>query len=87
MNDFPARPSPALPGTPTPDSERWDVRSTIYRVTVHNEITRESDVIEWEDDCKESAQFGVLHMQFQSHGWRKAVAMVPVVVEMDADAA
>jgi hypothetical protein len=84
MNDYPAQLTPALPVAPVADTGGWDIRSSIYRVTVHNEITGETAVIEWEADCKESAQFGVLHMQFRSHGWRKAVAMVP---EADSEAA
>jgi hypothetical protein len=56
-------------------------------VTVHNEITGESAVIEWEADCKESAQLAVLDLQLRAHGWRKAVEMVPEAVEADAEAA
>ena len=68
MNGFPDQPSPGLPGTSVPDKRGWDVRYTIYRTSVRNEITDETAVIAWAADCKESAQFGVRHMQLQCSG-------------------
>lgn len=58
-----------------------------YRVTVQNEITDEMIVIECESDCQGSAQVAVLQLLFHRNGWRKAVALVPEVVEAEAEAA
>jgi hypothetical protein len=83
MNDHPAPPAPALPGTSAPNNGKRDVRYATYRVTVRNELTGDSAVIEWESTSKEDAKVEVLHMLFRSRSWRKTKALVPEVVEAD----